>query len=92
MSRPIPGFLRRGAGVDEQGCLLSSCAGNGTEGSNPSLSAIFTFQVPRSRIAWPVRELAGRCAVAAAPASVVSLMAIVADGMWEAPGGGDRGR
>ena len=31
----------RGAGVAEQGCLLSSCAGNGTGGSNPSLSARF---------------------------------------------------
>ena len=43
---PRPGgetFVRngrwRGAGVAEQGCLLSSCAGYRAEGSNPSLSA-----------------------------------------------------
>ena len=35
----ILSICRRGAGVDDQGCLLSSCPGNGTVGSNPTLSA-----------------------------------------------------
>jgi hypothetical protein len=39
---------RRGAGVVEQGCLLSSCAGNGTGGSNPPLSARF-FEIPQTQ-------------------------------------------
>src|SRR5438046_2051094 len=35
-----PQILRRGAGVAEQGCLLSSCTGKtGAGGSNPPLSA-----------------------------------------------------
>ncbi len=33
--------FRTGAGVVERARLESECAGNGTEGSNPSLSAIF---------------------------------------------------
>ncbi len=33
--------LRRGGRVAEGACLLSKCRGDSTEGSNPSLSAIF---------------------------------------------------
>ena len=32
--------MRRGARVDDSACLESTCAGNGTVGSNPTLSAM----------------------------------------------------
>ena len=36
-------MARRGARVDESACLESTCPGNGTVGSNPTLSAIPSF-------------------------------------------------
>src|SRR5262249_41210455 len=45
---------RRGAGVDEQGCLLSSCTVlNGAGGSNPPLSATFTQHYERGKRMGP---------------------------------------
>ena len=35
---------RRGARAAESACLESTCAGNGTVGSNPTLSAKFCFR------------------------------------------------
>ena len=43
-------LVGRGAGVAEQGCLLSSCTGKtGAGGSNPPLSV---FLLRRSLISW----------------------------------------
>ena len=39
----------------EQGCLLSSCAGNRAEGSNPSLSAARLRSTPGSRCRCSLR-------------------------------------
>jgi hypothetical protein len=46
--------LRRGDRVAEGGALLRRCAGNRTEGSNPSLSAIYYESKDNARL------LAGR--------------------------------
>jgi hypothetical protein len=50
-------YNRRGARVVESGSLLRSCTGNGTEGSNPSLSVFLTPLGIRSRVfADPLRK------------------------------------
>lgn len=63
LSSKLKTALRRGARAAESACLESTCAGNGTVGSNPTLSAI-SIEIPESGVRLFIKcELgAGPCA------------------------------